>query len=167
VEHHYHVGAALERLGIAGFLIAAVAAILRMHVHGQAQAPRHFGRIVARVIVHQDALIHDFGQLADGGFEGLSRVVSRQNDDDALSVNQIETSVLRFSASSVTRKPSAVSLRLPGETRRGPLARNAGEGRGIARHGRQNARRSRGTKVHSPQTASAFRTVSASPTWRR
>jgi hypothetical protein len=88
VEHHNHIRAVFQSLGITAFLIAAISSIFRMYLDDESQAPRHFGSLVAAVIVHQDGFVYDVGNFADCSFERLRSVISRQDYDDAFPVDQ-------------------------------------------------------------------------------
>ena len=88
MEHDDDIRAVLQRLGITGLLIAAVAAIFRMHFHVDPQPPRDLRRIVAAVIVDQDAFVDNIGNLPHGRFQGLRGIIRRQNDHNSLSVDQ-------------------------------------------------------------------------------
>ena len=87
MEHDDDVGAVFQRLDIAGFLVAAVAPVLNVDDHLEAELARDVDGFVTTDVVDEDHPIDDaVGQVAVGLFEGLCRVVGRHDHHDALLV---------------------------------------------------------------------------------
>ena len=85
MHHHDDVGAVAQGEAVTGFLVAAVAAVLRMHVHDHAvEAARQFHRVVLARIVDDDDQVddvvgHDF---APGLLDGVLGVVGGHHHND-------------------------------------------------------------------------------------
>ena len=81
VDHDDDVRAALEGRPVAGLLVAAVAAVLRVHDDVDAQLPRDLDRAVARAVVDEDDVVHV--RLRHVGVRPLERLlgVVRGHDD--------------------------------------------------------------------------------------
>ena len=85
VHHHHDVGAVVERELVAGLLVAAVAAVLRMHVHDHAVEPARqlHGVVLAGIVDDDHQVDHVVGHdLAPGFLEGVLGVVGRHHHDD-------------------------------------------------------------------------------------
>ena len=85
VEHDDGVRPGLERGVVAGLLVAAVAEVLAVDDHVEAEMAGDGDRVVPGYVVDQDDLRHDrVRNVAVGSFERLGGVVGRHDDDDAL-----------------------------------------------------------------------------------
>ena len=83
VDHDHDVRALLERLGVAGLLVAAVALVGLVLDDGETELFRQCDRAVFRAVVHEDDLIHRTGgNVLDRALKGLFRVVGGHDDDD-------------------------------------------------------------------------------------
>jgi hypothetical protein len=84
MKHDHDVGARLERSVIAGLLVAAVAAVLAMDDHLEAEPPGNLHGLVARDIVDEDHPVDDVvGHVRVRPLEGEGRVVGGHDDHDA------------------------------------------------------------------------------------
>jgi hypothetical protein len=85
MDHHADVGAARERLAIAGLLVAAVAAAGRMDQRVEAEPPRHVDRPVTAGVVDQHHVVDPARrQIAHGPLEGAIGVERRHDHADPL-----------------------------------------------------------------------------------
>jgi hypothetical protein len=110
VEHHHDARAALERLGVAGLLVSAVAAILLVHQHVQAQLVGHAHGLVGGAIVDEDEIVgHRPIDLGDGAPQGLLRVVCGHHHADARAADHDETSRENAAAAALKRPPPSQS----------------------------------------------------------
>src|SRR6266851_7228347 len=83
VDHHHDVRPAPQRLGVAGLLVPAVAAVLLVHHHVQAQLARHAHRLVIRLVVDEDDVVgHGAVDLRDRAAQCLLGVVRRHHHAD-------------------------------------------------------------------------------------
>ena len=87
MDHDYDVGACGQRLTVAGLLVAAVAKIAIVHKYRQPQLPGEVSGIVLAVVVHQDADVHQLGDLPHRRFQRAFCIVSRHYHSYALSVD--------------------------------------------------------------------------------
>ena len=92
MHHDDHVCARGQGLAVAGLLVAAVSVILVVHKKLQAQLLGDLDRAVGTVIVHQNADIHQFGQLRHGRGQGLLRVICRQHHGNAFPIDHERSS---------------------------------------------------------------------------
>ena len=84
VDHDHDVGLVTQRFEIARLLVAAVAAILQVDDHFQAQPLGDVDGIVVRDVVDQDHLVDDVhGQAAIGRLERARGVVGGHDDHNA------------------------------------------------------------------------------------
>ena len=87
MQHHDDVGAEAQRLGVAGLLVAAVAAVALVHERVQAEPPGDLdGVVVARVVGDHDRVHEVQRDLAVGLLDRARGVVGRHHDDDLLAV---------------------------------------------------------------------------------
>jgi hypothetical protein len=83
VQHHHDVGAVLQRPGVTGLLVAAVATVLVVDVDRDVELAGDRDGFVAARVVDQDQLIRDPGRdVGDGPLERVRRVVRGHGDDD-------------------------------------------------------------------------------------
>ena len=87
MDHHNHIGPAIQRLAITGLLVGSIATILLVDDHSEIQAPGQFHCFVGAVIVHQNAVIDYSGEFAHSGFQRLGRVVRRQDHGNPFASN--------------------------------------------------------------------------------
>ena len=83
VQHHDHVGVALQRLEVARLLVAAVADVVGMPDEVQRQLARELDRVVGRGVVDEDDLVDPAAR--DPGHRRLERpggVAGGHHDDD-------------------------------------------------------------------------------------
>ena len=84
MDHDDDVRAALERRAVAGLLVAAVAAVLRVDHDVDAERPRDLHRAVPRAVVHEDDVVHvRLRHVGVGALERLLGVVRGHHDRDA------------------------------------------------------------------------------------
>jgi hypothetical protein len=87
MQHHHDVGPLAQGLGIAGLLVAAVAAVLRMLEGQDAEAAGlGHGAVVARVVDQQHLVDHVARDVAIRLLQGLGRAEGGQHHHDLLSV---------------------------------------------------------------------------------
>ena len=85
VEHHGHVRAEPERLGVAGLLVASVSAIGFVDDGPQAESPGDLDRLVAAGVVGDHDLVDEVQRdLVVGPLDRAGRVVRGHDDDDFL-----------------------------------------------------------------------------------
>jgi hypothetical protein len=88
VHHNDDIGAALQRLAIAGLLIRAIAAVFGMDDMVQAQLLGHVDRPIPAGIVHQDYVIHHVPRnFLVGAPQGELRIVGGHDDSDFFVMN--------------------------------------------------------------------------------
>ena len=89
VDHHHDVGAARQRLAVAGLLVAAVAEVALVLDHREAEPAGERHGAVAAAVVHQDDLVHRAGRdVRDGPLErGLGVVGGHHGDGPARGVS--------------------------------------------------------------------------------
>jgi len=84
VEHHDDVGALFEGRPVTGLLIAAIAKVLAVDDHVEAEAPSDVDGLVLGHIVDEDDAIHDLVRnIGVGPLERQGGVVGGHDDDDA------------------------------------------------------------------------------------
>src|SRR5664279_3187901 len=89
VDHDHDIGACREGFPIAGLLVPAVAKVAVVLEHRQSQLPGQCRGFVFAVIVHQDAYIHQFGDLPHSRFQRALRVVGRHYHRDPFTVDHL------------------------------------------------------------------------------
>ena len=83
VDHHDDVGPVLQGVAVAGLLVAAVAAVLRVLNDRQAHLAGDLDGAVRAAVVHQEDLVdRPDGNVGEGGGQGALGVVGRQHGDD-------------------------------------------------------------------------------------
>ncbi len=83
VQHDHDLGIALQGLQVARLLVPAVADVVRVPDQVDRQAARQLDRVVGRLVVHQDDLVHDLTRdRVDRPLERERRVAGRHHDDD-------------------------------------------------------------------------------------
>ncbi len=86
MEHDHDVGPRFERRVVAGLLVAAVAAVLAVDDHLEAEPPGDLHGLVARDVVDEDHPIHEVvGHVRVRALEGERRVIGGHDDHDAAS----------------------------------------------------------------------------------
>ena len=90
MDHHHDVSVhLLHRRAVAGLLIAAVAAVLRMDDDAHRQLPRQLDRAIARAVVDQQDLVDPIlRDVVERRLQGPLGVVCRQDGDDFLLVQR-------------------------------------------------------------------------------
>nr|WP_230316224.1 hypothetical protein [Conexibacter sp. W3-3-2] len=87
VEHHHDVGAAVERVEVAGLLVAAVAGVVGVPDDAQAQTRRDVDGVVGAVVVDQQDLVDPVRRdRADRVLERRRRVARGHDDRDLLAL---------------------------------------------------------------------------------
>jgi hypothetical protein len=86
VKHDDDIGASFERGLVAGFLVAAVAAVFGVNDGLESQLLGHHHGFVAAGVIHEDDFVHHVhGDLGARGLQGLARVVGGHDNDHFLS----------------------------------------------------------------------------------
>ena len=80
MEHHNDVGASLERLDVAGLLVAAVTLVFLMKENAEAELARHFDRGIGRNVIDHDAFVDAVARdVAKRLLERPAGIVSRHD----------------------------------------------------------------------------------------
>ena len=89
MKHDYHVSSGGEGEAVAGFLVTAVTAVLRVNFNPHAiERPGNGGRLVTTGVIDQDDFIYDVvrNHFIVGLAQGPGRIVGGHHHDDFLSL---------------------------------------------------------------------------------
>src|SRR5664279_5458080 len=89
VDHDDYVGAGGQGLAVASLLVSAIAKVTIVHEHGQPQSPGQLRSSVFAVVVHQDADIHQVGDLPHRRFQRALRVIGGHHNRDPFTVDHL------------------------------------------------------------------------------
>jgi hypothetical protein len=143
VQHDDDVCARVQRLAIAGHLIAAVTVVTVVLEDEQAEFARDIDGLVAAVVVDEDADIDEFRQFTYRDLQGLLRIVGGHDDRDALAVDHWESDFIVYRSGlkllfkyfdNFAARLKEAAEKVPYKARIGPHARKRRFIFNIARH---------------------------------